>query len=233
MKMPRTLPKLQLCGNSLPWVDRIVHLGNTITNKTHKLESDMKIKNARYVSRNIELNQEFYFAAEETKLRVNEIYNSSWFGSVLWDLFSPAAVKLESSWNRSMKIMLDLPHATHRGLVEPLSGRRHLKRVLLKRFLKMVEQIEMSKKPLLRMLLKETRLKTTSTTGKNLREFMLITQKDSVEQIVMADTDTFPYFPLHPEEGWRTDQLLGIMEERTLHQLEDSELELFNFLCTD
>ena len=152
---------------------------------------------------------------------------------MLWDLFSLAAVKLESSWNRSMKIMLDLPHGTHRGLVEPLSGRRHLKRVLLKRFLKMVEQIEMSKKPLLRMLLKETRLKTTSTTGKNLREFMLITQKDSVEQIVMADTDTFLYFPLHPEEGWRTDQLLGMMEERTLHQLEDSELELFNFLCTD
>ena len=90
------------------------------------LESDMKIKNARYVSRNIEINQEFSFAAEETKLKVNDVYNTSWYGSVLWDLFSPAAVRLESSWNRSIKVMLDLPHETHRCLIEPLSGRIHI-----------------------------------------------------------------------------------------------------------
>jgi hypothetical protein len=106
------------------------------------------------VSRNIEIHQEFYFADEETKMKVNDIYSSSWFGSVLWNLFSPAAVKLESSWNRSMKIMLDLPNATHRGLIEPLTGRKHLKRVLLKQFLRMIEKIRISKKPLLRMLLK-------------------------------------------------------------------------------
>ena len=47
------------------------------------LESDMKIKNARNVS------------AEETKLKINDVYNTSWYGSVLWDLFSPAALRLE------------------------------------------------------------------------------------------------------------------------------------------
>ena len=47
----------------------------------------------------------------------------------------PAAVKLESSYNRSIKVILELPHATHRGLIEPLSGRRHVKRIFLKRFL--------------------------------------------------------------------------------------------------
>ena len=62
----------------------------------------------------------------------NNIYNSSFFGSVLWDLFSPEAEKIESSWNRSMKIMMDLPYDTHRGLIEPLSGCNHIKRIFIK-----------------------------------------------------------------------------------------------------
>ena len=32
LKKQRPLPNMKLCGNSLPWVDRILHLGNTITN---------------------------------------------------------------------------------------------------------------------------------------------------------------------------------------------------------
>ena len=82
----------------------------------------MNIKRARYIRKNIELNQEFHFAAPKTKININNIYNSSFFGSVLWNVFSPEAEKIESSWNRSMKIMLDLPYETHRGLIEPLSG---------------------------------------------------------------------------------------------------------------
>ena len=53
----------------------------TVTNKSDPLESDMSIKKARYVSRNIELNQEFYFSTAETRMTNNEVYNSSWFGS--------------------------------------------------------------------------------------------------------------------------------------------------------
>ena len=102
-------------------MNQVLHIGNTLTNCENILEQDMRIKNARYVSKNIEINQEFYFAAPETRLIINDIYNNSWFGSVVWDLFCPAAVKLESSWNRSIKITMDLPYGTHRGLIEPLS----------------------------------------------------------------------------------------------------------------
>ena len=69
IKAPRALPKLQLSGGSLPWVNKVVHLGNTITNQSVALESDMKIKNARYVLRNIEISQEFSFAAEENQIK--------------------------------------------------------------------------------------------------------------------------------------------------------------------
>ena len=72
-----------LCGNSIPWVSMITHLGSTITDEKDCLSADMKIKKAKYVSKNIDLNQEFNFAAAETRLLVNKIYNSTWYGSVL------------------------------------------------------------------------------------------------------------------------------------------------------
>ena len=61
------------------------------------ISSDMSIKKGRYIARNIEINQEFYFADIQTKIKINNIYNSSWFGSVLWDIFSPPATTIEST----------------------------------------------------------------------------------------------------------------------------------------
>ena len=117
------------------------------------------------MTKNIEIKQEFFFSAAETRVEVNIIYNSSWFVSVLWDLFCPAAVRLESSYNRSMKIMMNLPLTTHRELIEPLSGQQHLKTVLIQRFIQMVGKIRVSNKPILRTLLAAVEHNTLSTTN--------------------------------------------------------------------
>ena len=74
-----------------------------------------------YVEKNIDLNQEFYFAHSDTKLAINKIYNSHFSGSPLWDLFGIGARNIETSYNKSVKYMLDLPYATHRYLIESLN----------------------------------------------------------------------------------------------------------------
>ena len=103
MQKSRPLSQHTLCGRQLPWVDRIVHLGITITNDSNTLRTDMTIRKARYVGRNVELNQEIFFAAPATK--INYINNSSCFGSTLYQLFEAESEKIESSYNRSVKIM--------------------------------------------------------------------------------------------------------------------------------
>ena len=55
-----------LCGHQLPWVEKILHLGNTLTNDTNIVYTDMNIKNARYIVKNIEINQKFNFSAAAT-----------------------------------------------------------------------------------------------------------------------------------------------------------------------
>ena len=52
--------------------------------------------------------QKFDFAHQETKVKLNNIYNGHWTGSQFWRL------GCEELGNRSIKIMYDLPWATHR-----------------------------------------------------------------------------------------------------------------------
>ena len=76
MKKPRDLPELMLCGNPLPWVDRVKHLGNFVSNVIDGGQVDIKVKAAKYVDKCNSLEQEFFFAHPETKVKLNKIYNS-------------------------------------------------------------------------------------------------------------------------------------------------------------
>ena len=98
----------------------------------------MKEKRARYISRNIEINQEFHFAHPKTKFKVNMIWNSHFSGHVLWDLFCREAEMVENPWNVSFRKMYCLPRNTRKFLVEPVSQSMHIKKVFIKHFLTFV-----------------------------------------------------------------------------------------------
>ena len=85
----RVLPDMYLCGNPLPWVDKLKHLGNTITNKIDGGQADIKVKRANYIEKNNNILQEFSFADPLSKLRLNSIYNCHFSGFPIWDIFSP------------------------------------------------------------------------------------------------------------------------------------------------
>ena len=61
LKKPRELPGLMLCGNPLPWVDKLKHLGNTISNKMDGNQLDIKVKAGMYIDKNNYIAQQFYF----------------------------------------------------------------------------------------------------------------------------------------------------------------------------
>ena len=233
MHKPRPLLQHTLCDRQLPWVNKITHLGVTITNERNALETDMRIKKARYVSRNIELNQEFYFSASETKLKINEIYNSSWFGSTLYNLFGTEAERLESSYNRSVKVMLNLPFGTHRSLIEPVTGRQHLRKIFSRRFFTMIKQIRNSKKEILKVLLCEIERDVRSNTGYNLRRLLLHTDRSDISQIQLSDIDDLPYFDLPEDEEWRAEMLKHLLDMREQGPLDKEDLEWLDYLCCD
>ena len=235
VKKPRELPSLLLCGTLLPWVDKVKHLGNTITNSNDRNQLDVKMKASRYIDKNNSLMQEFYFANPETKLEINQIYNSHFTGSQLWDLGSREVQKLESTYNRSVKIMLDLPWATHRYFIEPLTGEPHVSRVLIRRYLSFVNKLEMSPKHPLKTLLDIAREDVRSITGSNLRRIMLLSGRNSVKDLKDIDV---PYHVVPADEAWRIGFVKELVNaksgELVVPGLLQTELDyILNYLCTE
>ena len=106
-----------LNNDNLPWVESAKYLGNMISNDMNGLQSDILIKRAIYIGRNSELLQEFYFAHPELLCKINQIYNSSFPGSVLWDFTSRNFNMITNSWSVSVRHMWGLPIQTHRYFI--------------------------------------------------------------------------------------------------------------------
>ena len=163
----------------------------------------MKIKNARYISKNNQINQKFYFAHSCTKLQVNRIYNSPFTVSQCWSLFSEGFSRLKASWNRSIKIVYDLPWPTQRSLIEPISEQTHMKNLLRMRISSFVNKVKVSKKAVLRQLFNLTMRNTGTVTGRNLRGILIQMSKSRVEDMTIEDAKNIQYHLLTQDDVWQ------------------------------
>ena len=198
---------------------------------------DMKIKTAKYVDKNNSLGQEFYFAHPLTKFHVNDVYNSHFTGSQLWDFGSREMEKLESTYNRSVKIMFDLPWGTHRYLIEPLTNKPHVRRILVKRYLSFIEKVGTSAKKPLKALLELVKKDTRTTTGSNLRRIMLMAGKQQIEDLHGADTEIIEYHKVPESQSWRTNFLKELVEVQqgeleVLGMAKQDLDQILNYICT-
>ena len=206
----RNLRNITLNGKELPWISSIKHLGSTITNNFRcRMGQDTGEKRAAYIAKNNELNQEFHYAHPRTKIWVNNIYNSSFYGAPLWDLFSRDFEKLEKSWNVSQRIMLSLPRKTHRYFLEPLSDTHHIVKSIKKRFLGFLNKIRSSKKEVLRCVLRKIERDCRSTTGRNIRSLKL--QNEETTQKLFET----PYVTVPEDELWRLEVISELIEVKT------------------
>ena len=204
----RTGLNIKLCGNELPWVNNIRHLGSIITNIANRMTQDAMEKRAAYISRNNEINQEFGFAHPSSKVKINNIFNTSFYGSVLWNLFMKEAERIEKTWNISQRVMLRLNFKAHRYFIKPLGGTKHIILSLYKRLIRFVQKFESSKKDALRTLLHGVKHDCRSTTGENLRKIMLMVNRH-VDEIQVHHLDQMHYKTIPDEDLWR----IGIVKE--------------------
>ena len=224
LRKPRPLPAVFLGQVALPWVDHCKHLGNNIKNVIDGCQEDMRIKRAKYISKNVEINQGFHFAAASTRIQVNNIWNTHFSGSPLWNLFSPGAERIIGSYNRSLKCMMKLPLATHRYLLEPLSGEKPAMIILIDRFLSFMEKIEKSEKTAIKMLKKEAMIDVRSTTGANLRGIMLLAGESSIMNVTRDSIRNIEYYKVKDEDMWK----IHIASEAYEVSQGISEIEMFD-----
>lgn len=195
--------KLKLCENQLPWVSGAKYLGNFWTNEVNGLLDDILQKRARNIERNCELNQEFWFAHPDLRCKLNRIYNSSYPGSVLWDLTSDNVKTLVNSWSVSVRQMWNLPREAHKIFIEPLGG-IHAKTMHYTRFLKFIESILKGNKAAPIYLFETIKNNTQTVTGRNIRAILNETEKRCIEQVTVTELkEIIKLKALPDEEKWK------------------------------
>ena len=199
--------KVYLCGNVLPWVDNVKHVGNTLTAFVDGMQKDMMIKRAQYIENVNCLQQEFHFAVPKTLWKLNMIYNFHFSGCAVWDLSTISFDKFIYSIHKSFKVMFDLPYATHRYFFEAITRTLHPALIIRKRFLGFLNMIEKSKKKAPSELLKIIQNDVRTTTGSNIRKLKIEFNDNNIDNIKIDRDVTMFHVP--EDEFWR----VGFVEE--------------------
>ena len=231
------LMKIKLDGKVLPWVESAKHLGCKITETLHGLPKDTMEKRAQYINRVNELNQEFSFAHYSTRIMINNIFNTSFYGSQLWDLFSKEAQRVEKTWNISQRTLLRMPRTSHRYFIEPLSNTRHISFSLMKRFINFIEKVAVSHKYVMRRVFVAVKGDCRSTSSNNLRKIMLLEKKNVADKIVNSEIDDLKYAPIPRNNEWKVQLAKEILDiksgtiEMKLFDNKDLD-EVLNYVTT-
>ena len=201
------LAPIILNGNPLPWVDRVKHLGNMLESD-NSMKTDCLAKRGKFIGKVNSLLQEFSFVDNSVMIRVLAIYATSFYGSNLWNLFSPQVTKLFSSWNVTIRRVFDLPWTTHRYHIEAVSGMRHPKSLLCSRFVSFLGSLRTCLKGSIRYLSNLVYSDRRTLVGKTVSR---IASECKAERSTLSkhDVKNMRYFPPPPGDEWR----LGLLQE--------------------
>ena len=108
---------LMLCGKDLPWVDTATHLGHEL-HSSGTMGHDSNVARARFIDQTVEVRQSFSFASPVEVVRALQVYCTSFYGSILWDLHSEGAKQFFNSWTTGIKLTWDCPRAARTYLVQ-------------------------------------------------------------------------------------------------------------------
>ena len=178
----------KLYDKPLPWVDSHLHLGHTI----HKNEStsfDILRSRAELISNIHALYQELGSIHPDVFMILVQIYFTSFYGAVLWDLDSISANKLYTTWNVMIRNAFQLPYATHRYILRALSKRLPLQVTLSKRFLKFCGQIKSCGKIEVLHLFEKQKLDNRSSFGRNYNNIIIYNKDYSKNYKVSVDNE--------------------------------------------
>ena len=73
------------------------------------MDHDASIARAKFIDQSVETRQAFSFASPAEIIRALQVYNSSHYGSMLWDMEGEAACQYFNSWNTAIKLAWDRP----------------------------------------------------------------------------------------------------------------------------
>ena len=180
---------------------------------------------AAYIGINNEIMQEFHYAHPKTLVTINNIFNSHFYGSTLWDLQCKEVDMVQKTWNVSQRVMHGLDRKTHKYLIEPISQTKHIMFHFHKRFMNFISKIQESQKHAMRSLFTSLKHDCQSITGRNIRFLLNRYNKGLITELNKHTTDQGKYQEIPETERWR----INILKELIDAKNGCTEISYFNF----
>ena len=228
----RDVAPILLNGDPLPWVQQVKHLGNVLQ-CDNSMRVDCSLKRGKFIGKINSLLQEFKFCDPHVKIKIFNIFATSFYGSGLWDLASNEVDRFFKSWNVAVRMAFGVPPTTHRYLIEHLSGVPHPKTMLSSRYTKFVDCLLTSSKPEVAFLANMSVSDNRTVMGKTVTR--LKREVDCQDITANLVKNKVKYFPV---EEWR----LSYLDELVSVEAGDSCIDnsfsssdvrsMISFLCT-
>ena len=109
-------------------------------------------------------------------------YNSSFYGSNLWNLQGDKTKQVINSWSVAVRLMWDLPLNTHRRFIKPLVG-PHAQAIIMSNYVRFIQSIRNCNKLAVIYLLDKVRSNLETMTGSNIRHILDQVEEDDIFKI--------------------------------------------------
>ena len=164
------IAQIKLDGSSLPWVDRVDHLGHVL-HQSLSLEADAKRATGSFMSRASDLRENLYFALPSQKMLAVNLYCCDGYGSMLWDLSSKATEQFFKSWNKQARLSWNVHRQAHTYIIEDYlcEDMPSLKSQILSRYPNFIRKLQNSPSFEIRFMLNMVKDDPRSNTNLNIR----------------------------------------------------------------
>ena len=202
------------------------------------MEHHAKISRMRFITDSTDVREMFGFALPDQVISAIRLYNTSFYGSMLFDLYGEEAQKIYRSWNTAVKLAWRVPRTTHSYLVENFLGSNSpsLRSSILTRFVKFFHGLTKCTGMETRTLAGLSQADGRSTLGRNLRKIASETGKDPRWTASACFRDCFGATPVPEGDIWRIPLLSRLLEERREKETMEEDTvtveELIDSLCS-
>ena len=223
-KLDRPAP-VCLYGRDLPYVKSATHLGNELC-QDGSMDMDIKDKTAGFITRSLQVREQFSFAHPMEVLRAVKVYCCDHYGSMLWDMKGDLATKYFNSWKTCIKLAWRVPRATHSYFLSYLSGGLvTVRRDVLARYVQFYRSLLTSPCREVNILAKVVTKDIRSITARNLKlvetETAGLTWMDPPSKVREALAKGEPTVPETDE--WRIPYLGKLLEQRDSLEYQGNE----------
>ena len=165
-------------------------------------------------------------------MQILNTFCASFYGSGLWDIFSPDCERLYAAWNVAVRHAWGVPNTTHRYLIEKISGSLHPKVMLASRYIGFFKSLCTSPKYNMRVLARLLGTDMRTVMGRTIQKISTECSLSSLTPALVKKN--MKYFQIPCDEEWRIDPLTELLSDSLeVPGFSSEELEEIKaFLCT-